>query len=82
MLDPDLLAELTAPLKAYNAGCSIGRALDEMDDTAAATFRHALALPKGEASNVAIARAFSARGWKMGASTVGRHRLRGCLCDG
>lgn len=79
-LDPDLLAELTTPPTVSHAGCGVGRALAEMDDRTAATFREAMDRP--DVRTVRLLTALRSRGFtRLGDSTVRRHRRGDCKCS-
>ena len=80
-IDEGLLEEIKERKPPYNAGCSVGRALTQMDDKTAATFRAALKMPLHDVSTAGIAKALQARGFQIENSTVGRHRNGICRCE-
>lgn len=78
--DTDLMAQLEKASHPKQKGCSLGAALDALDDTTRATFVAALARP--DITHTAIARTVSDRsGCDIKAGTVSRHRNRECTCD-
>lgn len=75
------LSEFEELSKPQSPICGVKRATDAMSPANRRKVIAALAAPGTRITHVAIEKWFKARGQRVDAKTIGRHRNGGCSCD-